>query len=74
MHSFDPNTGRTFVVLDSFPEDGIPIAFSSADFDDSIASEGQSIDASSARSFTQDQDRMSAENMLDKGVVVSVFC
>ena len=74
MHIFEPISGRTFVMLDTPPEDGMSITFSSSDFDDSIASIGQSIDSSSARSFNQDQFRMSSENMLETGVIISVFC
>lgn len=74
MHIFEPNSGRTFVVLDTPPEDGMAISFSSSDFDDLIASENQHIDSSSARSFTQDLFRLSTENMLETGNVVSVFC
>ena len=74
LHIFEPNSGRTFVVLETPPEDGMPITFSSSDFDDLIGSEHQQIDSSSARSFTQDLFRLSTENMLETGNVVSVFC
>lgn len=74
MHSFDPNSGRTIVVLDTPPEDTMAIYFSSADFDDQIAAEGQHIDSSSTRSFMQDEFRLATENMLESGTVLSVFC
>ena len=74
MHTFDPNTGRTFVLLDTPPEDGMGIYFTASDFDDRIGSEHQIIDSSSARSFMQDEFRLSAENMLEYGTVISVFC
>ena len=74
MHVFEPNSGRTFVILDTPPEDAMTISFSSSDFDDIIASEGQHIDSSSSRSFMQDIFRISTENMLETGNVVSVFC
>ena len=74
MEVFDPLMQRTVVVLDTPPNDGLVISYSNSDFDDMIACENQLLDSSSARSFMQDEFRRSAQNLLEAGSVISVFC
>ena len=74
MHIFEPNLQCNIVVLDTPPGDNLAISFATSDVDDKLAAETQMIERESAHSFTEVNFRRSAENQIESGAIISLFC
>ena len=72
MHILDAAQLRSAYFLDS-NHDGLSINYLSSDVDDQLASQTQMQFSTSARSSTQEQFRIVAENLEDAGTILYLF-